>query len=156
MKAFILAISLFAFFIVQAQPNSPASPQKDSSGLTITTDTVLIWYVTDIIQGSSNTAMALRVTKSKLDFVQPSPNDLQKDSFTVKKQRVPVSTVYYVPVAVIDSSVIRKNKSRMTSSIYQTAIKTVYVPLPSDLLLYDFNRNFNALLPKLNNKPTKK
>jgi hypothetical protein len=80
-----------------------------------------------------------------MDFVQPSAEELKRDSFTVKKQKVTVGVMYFLPVQVLDSAATKKAK--------HDRYKTVYEVFPADLILNDFNKNWDQYLPK--STPTK-
>lgn len=99
-----------------------------------------IWFVNNIYTGGSTTGFALRVTKSKLLFVPPTQAELKQDSFTVKKQKVAVAVTYYLPVQEVDSAASKGKK--------KLVYKTVYEVYPSDLILNDFNKNWDYMLPK--------
>lgn len=75
-----------------------------------------------------------------MDFIQPTQDELKKDSFIVKKQKTPIGVMYFIPELVADS-VNSKKGQRMKR-------KLIYVQIPGDLILNDWNKNFDYLLQK--------
>lgn len=107
---------------------------------------VFCWYVNDLQFGTAITSYCFRVTKSKMDFAQPTPEELKNDSFIVKKQKISIGSIYFIPRIITDSSIKKGQKSKQ---------KLVYVQIPQDLILNDWNKNFDYLLPKEEKKKTK-
>jgi hypothetical protein len=140
-KSFLFVVlCLMAFTIFAQAPSKPQTPQADTTHYIYdTTYRTFIWYVSNIITGTSNTCFALRVTKSKMDFVQPTQDDLKRDSLTLKKQKIGIGVMYFIPVIVLDSAATKKAKKQTYKQVYQF--------LPSELILNDANRNWDFMIP---------
>lgn len=141
---YIFALLTMAFCLsVQAQP-------KDTTHYYYDTAKTLIWYVINHETGNSTTIFSYRVTVSRMDFVQPTADDLKKDSLTLRKVKVPIGSTYYVPVNVLDSAATKKQRK----NVYRITM----IPLAADLILYDFNKNLDQFAKKLTpaDTPTKK
>jgi hypothetical protein len=133
----------FAFTICansqQKQDSLPQTAKDTVHYIYDTTARTLCFFVSDLNNGNSMTGYLLRVVKSKMDYVQPTEQELKNDSFVVKKKKVPVQVDYYAPVNAIgtDPKTGKKQEPR-----------TVYVKVPSQVILQDFNGNFDYLIPK--------
>jgi hypothetical protein len=137
----IMALLAICFNATMAQNNNQPPPTKDTTHYYYdTTFRTEVWYVTNIFTGATSTGFALRVTKNRMDFVQPTTEELKGDSFTVKKRKVPVGVMYFMPVQLLDSAATKKAR--------KDRYKTVYEVYPADLILNDFNKNWDWMIPK--------
>lgn len=140
MKILFSFLLLLSSLFAHSQTVSVTKTPKDTTHYYYDTVKTLAWYVTNLNTGEATASYVFKVTKSKLDFVDPPAAELKKDSFTVKKAKVPFAVIYFVPVTVVDS-VASKKAHKLVPTV-------VFSQIPAELILFDINKNFDYLLPK--------
>jgi hypothetical protein len=156
MKRTLLSVCLLVMLsnLILAQQTPKSTPPKPSSvkskDTTVTkpvdtthyiydTTKTLCTYMVNLTTGESPTAYLIRITKSTMDFVQPTPEDLKKDSLTLKKQKVLVSILYFVPISV-NEPVKKGEKSKNHIE---------YTPIPQGMVVKDYDGNLDYILKLL-------
>lgn len=89
--------------------------------------------------GESPTTYLLRIRKYKRDFVQPSPEEMKKDSFVIKKQKVIADVFYYMAIPVNDT-VKKGGKPKQHIE---------YALIPKEMIIKDYEGNLDFLLEQM-------
>jgi hypothetical protein len=120
--------SILMLLLLVAVCLASSAQSKDTTKDQFTYDTTITqcMYTVDYATGATTTSWCYKITKSKFDFVNPTADEFKKDSFTVRKQKVPVEATYYAPMLVPDL----KNKKKQSIR---------YLQLPK--VLVDFNEH---------------
>lgn len=128
-------LSLLSISSVNAQQTKASNINQDSVRYYYDTVKTVCHYVGNLNTGQVLSSYCLRIIKSRMDFVPPTNQQLQNDSFTVKKQKTPVEAYYFIPVIVPAD---KKDKNSKPSQ--------GYVQIPNEFILQDFNINFDKYL----------
>ena len=116
---FSLMISITMTTMAAIQDSVPKTPPVpvDTTHYYYDTTTTLIQYIINASTGESATGWARLIVKSKMDWANPTKEELEKnDQLTLKKKKTPVAAEYYLVRTV----------SAQDPKVKNHTIKTVY------------------------------